>query len=136
MYYPKAKCCPFNTDDEKMPLTSQQPAVRAESIPQPEPEHGCNNSDNESHNGSKHEMMQKIQKIDFAIIDLNLFLDTHPNCKEAIELFTKLAATSRSLKSDFQRQYGPLYAANSQNSTPFAWVHDDYKWPWQKQEVK
>ena len=81
-------------------------------------------------------MMQKIQEIDFAIIDLNLFLDTHPNCKDALELFTKLAATSRSLKSDYQRKYGPLYAANSENSTPFAWVHDDYKWPWQKQEVK
>jgi len=132
MYYPKAKCCPFNTDDEKAPLTPRQPTVRAESESEPETEHDCNHSGSESHTGSKHEMMQKIQEIDFAIIDLNLFLDTHPNCKEALELFTELCATSKSLKNDYQAKYGPLYATKSSRNTPFEWVGACYKWPWEK----
>ena len=127
MLYPKANCCPLNTD-EKMPPSQNSVNVRAEN----------DNSSNipEYESGSKHEMMNKIREIDFAIIDLNLFLDTHPNCKDALELFTKLAATSKSMKSDYQRKYGPLYASNCHNAVPFEWVSDDYKWPWQKQEVK
>ena len=77
-------------------------------------------------------MMRKIQEIDFAIIDLNLFLDTHPQCQEAIELFKELAATSKSLKSDYQAKYAPLYVHNSTNSNSFDWVDKCEKWPWEK----
>lgn len=134
MFYPKANCCPFNTDEEKVPLASQQSTVRAENETIAETEYQRNSS--VPSGDSKCDMMRKIQETDFAITDLNLFLDTHPNCKEALELFTKLSATSKSLKSDYQRKYGPLYATQSPNAVPFAWVDDDYNWPWQKQEVK
>ncbi len=134
MFYPKANCCPFNTDEEKMPLTNQQATMRATNENDSKPE--CKPENSEPSKDSMHDMMRRIQEIDFAVIDLNLFLDTHPNCREALELFTKLAATSKSLKNDFQRKYGPLCAKDSPNTVPFVWVSDDNKWPWQKQEVK
>jgi len=87
--------------------------------------------ENEATFCAESEMMKKIQELDFSIIDLNLFLDTHPSCKEALELFTKLCATSKSLKKDFQKKFYPLYSENSSDNLPFEWVNKCIKWPWE-----
>jgi len=77
------------------------------------------------------EMLKKIQEVSFALTDLNLYLDTHPECTQGLELFEKLAGTLKSLKSDYNGKYGPLYARDSDNPTFFEWVKDGYKWPWE-----
>jgi len=125
MFYPKADCCPFNADENCA-------SAHKDGLKQREADLFNNNMENDNHNYSKCEMARQIQEIDFAIIDLNLFLDTHPNCKEALELFTELCATSKSLKNDYQAKYGPLYATKSSRNTPFEWVGACYKWPWEK----
>ena len=51
----------------------------------------------------------------------------------AWELFTKLNATARSLRQDYENAYGPLRAANSPCDTPFAWNDNCYAWPWAKE---
>ena len=89
------------------------------------------NLENENNTNCQKAMMKKIQETDFAIIDLNLFLDTHPECEEALELLTKLCATSKSLKKDYQKNYGPLYVENTPNNTPFQWIEATCKWPWE-----
>lgn len=122
MFYPKAECCPFNSDN----AASDNNALSSET-------NKCkNNIENDNIVSTKCEMMRKIQEVDFAIIDLNLFLDTHPDCAEALELFTKLTATSKSLKNDYQAKYGPLYVTKSSNNVPFDWVEKCSKWPWER----
>lgn len=122
MLYPKADCCPFNKDECQ---NSYEDDLSLKKF------NDNTSNNNDSFGSSQCEMMRKIQELDFSIIDLNLFLDTHPNCSEALELFTKLAATCKSLKNDYQAKYGPLYATKSKNSTPFEWVDACYKWPWE-----
>ena len=124
MFYPKADCCPFNCDEPDKADTHSSSLQEDENLKLclETPENIC----------AKNEMMRKIQELDFAIIDLNLFLDTHPNCEEALELFTRLCATSKSVKNDYQAKYGPLYANKTPNSTPFMWVEECKKWPWEK----
>ena len=122
MFYPKAECCPFNSDNaafDNNALSSETNKCK-------------NNIENDNIVSTKCEMMRKIQEVDFAIIDLNLFLDTHPDCAEALELFTKLTATSKSLKNDYQAKYGPLYVTKSSNNVPFDWVEKCSKWPWER----
>ena len=124
MFYPKSEFCPFNPDEPKREIYNSSIA---------ESENEINRFDEMTNNNSSSqcEMLRRIQEIDFAIIDLNLFLDTHPNCNEALELFTKLSATSKSLKHDYQSKYGPLYVTKSADKTPFEWVDKCYKWPWE-----
>ncbi len=83
-------------------------------------------------NNSKDELMCQIQQASFAAYDLQLYLDTHPDCAEALELYTKLNATVASLKQDYENAYGPLRAANSPCDTPFKWADTCYEWPWAK----
>ncbi len=90
----------------------------------------CNNN-NGNDNTTREEMLKRISELDFAITDLNLYLDTHPECAEALEMLTKLAATCKSLKADYVRKYGPLMVTDVENETPFSWVSPKHKWPWQ-----
>lgn len=97
-----------------------------------------NNNGNNNHtdcdcgnSGSKDELLRRISELDFAITDLNLYLDTHPDCAEALEMLTKLSATCKSLKADYVKRYGPLMVTDVENETPFSWVSPEHKWPWQ-----
>ena len=94
-----------------------------------------NNGDliSNKYNGcSKEDMMLEIQQACFAAYDLQLYLDTHPDSMEALELYTKLNSTISSLKLDYENIYGPLKASSSPNTVPFKWASENYEWPWAK----
>ena len=79
------------------------------------------------------ELLRRIDEIGFAAYDLQLFLDTHRDCGEALELYKSLAFTYRAAVKAYEAKYGPLSAMNSSDKTPFEWVSDNLKWPWQKE---
>ena len=125
MFFPKTDFCPFNSDE---PDNGLKDSVIKSAL---DNEISRNDMETTPEYDTKCEMMKKIQEMSFAIVDLNLFLDTHPDCEQALELFKKLAASLKSLKADYQMKYGPIYATESSNQTPFSWVNDDIKWPWE-----
>ena len=125
MIYPKTDFCPFNADN---PCGEVLPEREERMCPD---ENGQREVKNETGNALQAEMMKKIYETEFALTDLNLFLDTHPDCQEALNLFTQLAATLKSLKADYESQFGPLYAWSSKKETPFQWVEQGRKWPWE-----
>lgn len=124
MFYPKADCCPFNTDEPTCTPIEESVSVNAQPMARKE------NMESSPDVNSQKELLEKIQEIGFAVVDLNLFLDTHPDCTQALELYTKLSSTLKSLKADYVAKYGPLCATDSDKNSPFAWVDDGHKWPW------
>jgi len=56
----------------------------------------------------KEEMMQQIRCYDFAINELALYLDTHPEDEKALCLHRKYAREAKDLKDKYQKVYGPL----------------------------
>ncbi len=124
MFYPKADCCPFNDSDIGNTQTMNQ-VVRQNN------DH-MNEAEKPENVFTQKDLMKKIQEVDFALIDLNLFLDTHPQCKEALALFNELSYASENLKNEYQKNFGPLYATKSPDTVPFKWVDSCYKWPWEK----
>jgi len=92
---------------------------------------GNGGSNGNTGNMNKNELMQYISELEFAVTDLNLYLDTHPDNAQALEMFTKLAATLKSLKADYARRYAPICATDVKNEIPFEWVSSEHKWPWQ-----
>lgn len=77
-----------------------------------------------------YDLMLQIQEADFVLVELNLYLDTHPEDQEAIAQFNQFVQKSMTLKQQFQAQFGPLYQfGNSFSPVPFAWK--EAPWPWQ-----
>lgn len=83
-------------------------------------------------NNCSEDIKRRLSELQFAAIDLNLFLDTHPCDKEALEMFKKIAKTIESVKMDYVRKYGPLKAGDSAHDVPFQWASGEFKWPWEK----
>lgn len=57
---------------------------------------------------AKEEMLQQIRCYDFAINELALYLDTHPEDDKALCLHRKYAREAKDLKDKYQKVYGPL----------------------------
>ena len=81
---------------------------------------------------SKMEMLKALTALDFMAVDLQLFLDTHPNDKEALEKYNEVIKEGDMLRSQYEKQYGSLFSFRSYNhSNKFNWV--DNPWPWKKE---
>ena len=78
---------------------------------------------------SRQELMLKIQELSFACVDLNLYLDNHPEDKNAINTYNKLVTQFVQARCAYENKYGPLtnfgYAPSSY---PWQWVNQP--WPW------
>ena len=79
---------------------------------------------------NQHECLNAIRKLQFFAIDLNLYLDNFPNCKDAIDDYKLISSKLRKLIWHYEQSYGPLSnfgSAYIQN--PDAWI--DTPWPWE-----
>jgi spore coat protein JB len=77
-----------------------------------------------------YELLEQLQAVDFALVDLTLYLDTHPQDYQAIQQFNQLAQTRKQLKKQYETSYGPLQQyGNSYSNYPWNW--DNAPWPWQ-----
>ena len=77
-----------------------------------------------------YQLLEEIQAIDFVLVELNLYLDTHPNDVDAVKQFNEAAQKSMHLKHNFEQKFGPLmHFGRSYSGYPWNW--DDTPWPWQ-----
>lgn len=84
---------------------------------------GCSHQDNDT----REEMLKKIKCYNFAVIELGLYLNTHPDDERAICLHNSYNKTLRDLKDKYQKVYGPLtifYPCNK-----WRWLEEP--WPWE-----
>ncbi|GEB76171.1 spore coat protein CotJB [Sporolactobacillus inulinus] len=74
--------------------------------------------------------LKALQAIDFTLVELNLYLDTHPNDLEALKQFNSAVKKSAEIRESFEARYGPLQNfGHSLSAYPWKWK--DTPWPWQ-----
>lgn len=85
----------------------------------------CNMCENKSY---KDTLLSKIMAINFAINDLTLFLDTHPNNEEALLTHNEYVCQLNELMYEYQENFGPLTI----NFVDNTWKWDNSPWPWER----
>lgn len=75
-------------------------------------------------------LLKEIQAYEFAAIDLNLFLDTHPNEQRALVDYNALTHHLNMLKSQYEQLYGPLVVFGFAPSQ-YPWQWTEGPWPWE-----
>lgn len=73
-------------------------------------------------------MLKDIGIISFTLVDLTLYLDTHPYDKQAMEYFNHYARIEKQMKADFSARYYPLNATLSQDQMEWNWVLAPMPW--------
>ena len=78
----------------------------------------------------KEQMLHNIGIVDFVLVDLALFLDTHPFDADALAYFQKYRELRVEAVMEYAKYYAPLaidYAVC--DKTPWNWVNEP--WPWE-----
>lgn len=77
-----------------------------------------------------YQIMEQLQTVDFVLVELTLYLDTHPDDLEAIKQFNHYVKERKAIKKAFESQFGPLMQfGHSYSGHPWNWK--DAPWPWQ-----
>ena len=79
----------------------------------------------------REEMLLDIMELSFAINDLNLYLDLHPENEELLRKFKELVEMSCKKEIEFVNEFGPLELIDSDSTKEFKWIDDP--WPWQNE---
>lgn len=74
--------------------------------------------------------LEQLQKVDFALVELSLYLNTHPHDLEAVRQFNQLAQRRGQIAYAFEAKYGPLMQFGHSYSR-YPWQWPDTPWPWQ-----
>jgi spore coat protein JB len=84
---------------------------------------------------TRKEMMNKIRELEFAAVDLNLYLDTHPTCQQALMDYNTISQQLNELKKIYETKYEPLvHFGCAPSQYPWKWVCDP--WPWEDDEME
>jgi spore coat protein JB len=74
-------------------------------------------------------LLDMIRKYDFALKELNLYLDTHPKCSNALMHFKKYRELREKACAEYTAKYGPLTVDMAGTDDCWNWVSGP--WPWE-----
>ena len=75
------------------------------------------------------ELMSMINSYSFMVNELNLFLDTHPNCLDALSAYEHYSRLRLDAIRSYTAMFGPLLADQVDVNQGWSWVSTP--WPWE-----
>ena len=84
------------------------------------------NEECDNENMMREEMMMQIKAYQFAVTDISLYLNTHPDDEKALCLHKGYCKKLKELKDMYQKKYGPLTIEYPCNK--WRWLEEP--WPW------
>lgn len=79
----------------------------------------------------REDLLMQYQELNFAMIDLQLYLDINPNDKRALSLFNDYLKKEKELCLAYESKYGPLTFDSM--VMPNSWTWENGPWPWEVQ---
>ena len=76
-------------------------------------------------------LLRKLAAEDFAVYEVVLYLDGHPDCRHALAYYHRHREIAARLRAEYERKYGPLTNTASCDAAHFNWI--DGPWPWEKE---
>lgn len=73
--------------------------------------------------------LSEVQVLAFAVQELALYLDTHPEDMEALELYRQYQQLYQKVSQAYEREKRPLNHAAPGRGDTYAWLDDP--WPWE-----
>ena len=86
---------------------------------------------NPNQNQQREMLLKKINEVSFAVDDILLFLDTHPDCQEALDFYRQNVAIRKESLSEYARLYGPLTIDTADDSCSRSWEWIQQPFPWE-----
>ena len=73
-------------------------------------------------------MLNDIRIVDFVLVDLSLYLDTHPFDQEAMEYFNHYVRIKNKMSRDFSMRFFPLTTDQAESKKEWRWGAAPLPW--------
>lgn len=81
-------------------------------------------------NNKREELLYNILMHNFALVELQLYLDVNPMDQRMVNLYNKYLMDKKKLCDDYEKQFGPL-TMEGLNMGTNSWNWDNSPWPWE-----
>ena len=75
-------------------------------------------------------MLMSFQQYNFALTDLELYLDSYPNDRNTMNLYKQYLSIIDDIKKEYEKKYGPL-TCSSMYTVNNNWKWNNSPWPWE-----
>ena len=86
---------------------------------------------NTQFSNEQQKLLHDIGILDFVVVELTEFLDTHPNDRNALEYFNHYNRMSDQAKKEYAKKFGPLTIALASESDCNNWDWATLPMPWE-----
>ncbi len=80
---------------------------------------------------AKDKLLSEIRALSFALVETNLYLDSYPECAEALAYFRRVRDELRQKTEAYETMYGPLTVMGATAKNGWDWV--ETPWPWESE---
>ena len=80
--------------------------------------------------------LAELQALEFVVLELNIYLDTHKDDTEAFNLFKQFSAMEKAAKAAYESKYGPITKESAAAGDSYQWLSDPWPWNFAQNEVK
>lgn len=80
---------------------------------------------------SKQQLLNTINEVSFAVNDIHLYLDTHPNDAKALAYFHSKSKIRSAALEEYAKYYGPLTIDTADDAHSQSWEWVTQPWPWE-----
>jgi spore coat protein JB len=75
-------------------------------------------------------LLHELQSLDFVLVELTLYLDTHPTDMLSLQQFNQYSSKRKQVSAEYEERFGPLMQfGHSYSRYPWQWSQSP--WPWQ-----
>lgn len=74
-------------------------------------------------------LMRQVMQTNFALYDIILYLDTHPDCAAGLAYYRQMLCAKNAAEKEYEAAVGPLRAQDVNCSESWTWT--DAPWPWE-----
>lgn len=80
--------------------------------------------------------LTELQALEFVVLELGTYLDTHPDDSEALTLFKQFSAMEQAARANYENKFGPLTRQAAASDDSYTWLKDPWPWNYEQNEVK
>ncbi|WP_192797443.1 spore coat protein CotJB [Psychrobacillus glaciei] len=79
------------------------------------------------------DLLKKVQQMDFVVVELTLYTDTHQDDLDALEQWREAIKEAARVRKHYENKFGPLslMSAPSKQAIEVGWRWNQTPWPWQ-----
>jgi len=81
----------------------------------------------------KEMLLRKISAESFAMWELRLFIDTHPNSEKALKAMEEHQKRYDELVNIYESKYGPLVTTSNSQKSKMLWLNGPWPWEYEKE---